>query len=169
MSLQKASKHSKTLKNSFKTPRNKLQCQRPVLSLSGHEPNNTKLQNQTKQQARARWPSNIWISSRPLGHFARNNWLTLSLLILLQWGQTFRTQVLRHWCDHAWRIQMKLAPTHWIIDLLTLPQRLRQWQITHRDTRFLLQTTLKISMLTTPTQTAPGQQAATNDSRCKRP
>ena len=49
---------------------------------------------------------------------------------------------------------MKLAPTHWIIDLLTLPQRLRQWQITHRDTRFLLQTTLKISMLTTPTQTA---------------
>ena len=121
MSLQKASKHSKTLKNSFKTPRNKLQCQRPVLSLSGHEPNNTKLQNQTKQQARARWPSNIWISSRPLGHFARNNWLTLSLLILLQWGQTFRTQVLRHWCDHAWarRIQINLAPTHWKIDLLT--------------------------------------------------
>ena len=55
------------------------------------------------------------------------------------------------------------------LDLLTLPQKPGQWYITHRDRRFLLQTTLKISMLTTPTQTAPGQQAATNDSRCKRP
>ena len=81
------------------------------------------------------------------------------------YSSSVRTDISNTSLSLARRIQMNLAPTHWEIDLLTLPQRLGQWYITHRDRRFLLQTTLKISMLTAPTQTAAGQQAAPNDSR----
>ena len=95
------------------------------------------------------------------------NWLALSLLILLQWGQTFGTNIFRHRYVHArasW-IQMNLAPTHWKIHFWALLNAFWNW-IALRHIDFKSHLALRLSMLPTP-QAAAGQQASQKKTGCK--